>query len=331
MTATEERSTVLLKDGELRVTDFVTTEPSVVGYFSEVPTDELSREFAKCVALGVRVAYVAVPSLKAEVVRRQFDDALRRQRTLLEDRHLAPGKELTAGLTPVFGADGSLSTTLRQTYEGIHGELSKYFDEDSAKSISATVAKRVDEAVRLGEERVQRHLQEALDLGDDSRGLGKPYRSMRKESETLNAQLVQILERVSILTARRDERQSSPRKGDDFEEDIFLEIAQIARIYGDSVERTGTQRGIAARSRGDIVVTLDAALGSITPVCFTLEAMDRANASQRSVLQELDEAKINRGAKAAIPVLSSRKASAANGQPLQPFPSQRFICVCGQG
>jgi hypothetical protein len=45
--------------------------------------------------------------------------------------------------------------------------------------------------------------------------------------------------------------------------------------------------------------------------------MHRASGSLKAALKELDEAKANRAANGAVPVLSSRLAPAASGQVLQ--------------
>ena len=270
---------------------------------------------------------MARPALDIDLVRQEFDGSVRRQKEILEESRELLLTEAVGALTPMFGPEGSLPVSLRALLQEIERELASYLDEGSTKSVSTAVGKRVEEAFLAVERRMERSLQDALDLSDTGRGLGKLFKALREENQGLNSQIVDLLARVSALVARNAEREGSARKGDDFEAGIFLEVARIASLNGDSAERTGTLNGDAARKRGDITVTLDPALASGEDVRFTLEAMDRRSGSLRSVLTELDQAKANRAARAAVGVLSSREAPCANALALQRFPGNRFLVV----
>ena len=98
-------------------------------------------------------------------------------------------------------------------------------------------------------------------------------------------------------------------------------------IAGDAADDTGSINGDSNRKRGDFLITVNTALTEGVEAHFTVEAMDRSDVSQRAVLKELSEAKVNRNAHAAIAVIASRKTPAAAEQALRWFPENRFICV----
>jgi hypothetical protein len=201
-----DRSLVRVKDGRLVVEGFSTTDAAIVSHFKVIAADDAERELDRTLALGVHVAELAGPMLSVELVQRKFEETARRQGELLEESRLAIRQELASVLAPLFGNDGSVPDVIRQTREEIEKELTKHFDDDSAKSISRIVGQKVDEAIRASERRIQSHLSNAFDLSNESGGIGRVYKAIRADSSALNAQLTDILSRVSALVARKDER-----------------------------------------------------------------------------------------------------------------------------
>ncbi len=327
LTTTDKPFAVVLEGDRLTVYEYSTDDRSIVSHFRGMSPAEMSTDFEQCLSLGVRVAEVAIPTLDLGLVRREFDDTVRRQQVMLTEGEARLRQELDVVLSRLFGPTGVVPSAFKSNQESFEHELTKYFDDGSAKSVAAAVSRRVEETLASNERRLERQLQEALDITNEDRGLGRLYRAIRQEAATSSSQLTDLLGKISGAAARREERQTSTRKGSDYEEDVFREVARIARIYGDSAEWTGMTSGDENRRRGDIVVTLDSSAFPGQEVRFTLEAMDRSSGSQKTVLKELDEAKSNRSAISAIAVLASREASAASGQVLQHHSGGRFICV----
>jgi len=327
MTVTVQGPAIEVKDGELIVRRYRNSEALVAGHFRDLPSDAMSGELDRCLSLGVRVVIAASGTLDVELVKREFAATADRQKELLEEARANVLQDITAALNPVFANDGALYKALLETRRAIEAELRKYCDEESTRSISASVAKKVEDAVRASERRIDRNLVDALDLSDGSRGLGRVYKAIEAEKETVSGQLGELVALVSGLVSRREERQSSPRIGDDYEDAVLVEVGRIARVYGDFPEPTGRLTGEAKRKRGDILVTVDPGLTAGVEVRLTFEAMHRASGSLKAALKELDEAKANRAANGAVAVLSSRLAPAAGGQVLQRHSGSRFLCV----
>lgn len=174
---------------------------------------------------------------------------------------------------------------------------------------------------------VERALREALDVTDESRGLGRILKAIRKSEEESRQRLTELMVNVGRIVERREEREGSTKKGTDFEREAFEELARIATVHGDSPESTGAILGEGGRRRGDAVITIDSSVTNGTEIRVVAEAIDRANPSQKAVLKELDEAKENRAAVSAIAILASREIPAACGQVIQRHTGSRYVCV----
>ncbi len=327
MVSVNGHTKIMIEDDMLVVESYRTRDTSVVAHFKRSSLEDRGPELDRCLSVGVRAVEAAGPLLDAGYVEREFSETVRRQRQAVEEGKEALKAELQSSLTPLFGDSGSVPAALKRTQDAIERELRKYLDKDSAQSISATVAKTVEEPLRASERRIERALREALDVTDDSRGLGKVLKAIRTEAEASGQKLTELMAKVSGVVERRDERETSTRKGADFEEAVISEVARIATMHGDSAEATGTTTGAGGNQRGDAVITLDSSIAKGAEVRLAIEAMDRTSVSQKAVLRELDGAKENRVAVGAIAVLSSRDVAAACGQVLQRHPGSRYICV----
>ncbi len=327
MVSVNGHTKIAVEGDVLAVDNYKNTDSAVVGHFHRVPLEECGPELDRCLSVGVRTVEAAGPMLDTGYVEREFAETVRRQRQAVEEGKEALKAELQSSLTPLFGDSGSVPAALKRTQDAIERELRKYLDKDSARSVSATVAKTVEESVRASERRIESSVREALDVTDEKRGLGKVLKAIRTEAEASGQKLAELMAKVSGVVERRDEREGSTRKGADFEDAVISEVARIATMHGDAAEPTGKTTGEGGNQRGDAVITLDAAITKGGEVRLTVEAMDRARVSQNAVLKELDEAKENRVAVGAIAVLSSRDVPAACGQLLQRHPGSRYICV----
>jgi hypothetical protein len=314
-------------DDRFIVEHYESMDPAVVVYFRNVPPDDLGVELDRVLALGTRVMQTASPMVTLEVIQREFGETTAQQRAVIEAAKQELREEIAGVLTPVFGDGGTLPSIMKDSREAFERELRKYLDDDSAKSVAASVSKRLDEALTASEHRVQRALRDALDLADESRGLGLIAKAIRGEREALLEKIGEVLKAVEAGSAKREERGLSTRKGIDFERDVAGEVSRIAGIHGDACVPAGASTGDANRKRGDIVIKVDPSLTANVEVAMAIEAMDRDTMTVQKVLAELAEAKKNRTASAAIAVLSSGDSRAACGQLVQRHGVGTYICV----
>ena len=190
----------------------------------------------------------------------------------------------------------------------MHGVTKHYGEllEATRKNISESFEKSSDRHA----ERIDRALREMRDL-DPASAIGQAFRRLEGELGILRSA-------VAATQAAAHERQRGTAKGDDYEDLVAEEVAEIASVFGDRAEHTGKQPGRliqkkAPSMRGDVTCMINN-----TPA-IVLEAMDRGKSelTHKLVVPELNEAIENRAAVAAIAVVSSTDNRLMLGQPLQ--------------
>lgn len=155
--------------------------------------------------------------------------------------------------------------------------------------------KRVDALTRLGPEALERY---------------------RTDVET----------RLASQQARAEALEKSTLKGVAYQDLVFEAASRIARHFGDSVEPTGDQPGIGGSKVGDVVVTVNRPDAGAVPVRLVLEAKDRPM-GLTPILRELEEAKENRGAAAAIAVYSKADYMPAGTGPFSEHGPDLYLCL----
>jgi hypothetical protein len=257
----------------------------------------------RALRIGLHALQDAGTALDVEFVRREFDALLERSTSVNE----RAAKELDQVLRLNFGdREGRLPRTLEQ-FLGDRGQLTRLVTElfDESKRDSAIGRLRTllgtyfdGDASRLAQ------------LLDPTR-MGAPLYQFRTEMndafEKLNDRLTAI---EAASTARAAERAKSSAKGADFEDLLEEMLGQAIRHTTDTVERTATATGDVIRSKkGDFLLTLDPALGAGAELRVVIEAKNRGK-SWREIRDELDAAKRNRAAAAALAIYTPEHAPA---------------------
>ncbi len=127
-----------------------------------------------------------------------------------------------------------------------------------------------------------------------------------------------------------EERHRSPVSGLDFEDEVEAVLCRLARGYGDTVQRVGTQIGDSGRSkRGDFVVQLP------TGSRFVVEAKKRSTPvplrGDRGLIAMLDESMVNRAAGFAIAVAKDGSALTKEVGAFNDYDSNKVLCRFGDG
>lgn len=147
------------------------------------------------------------------------------------------------------------------------------------------------------------------------------------KKEVLEA-LQSLRDAVVGQAAAREERQASPASGLDFEDRVEEVLRAVARSYGDTVERVGTQTGDAGRSlRGDFAVQLREGPR------FVVEAKKRSSPiplrGGRGLLAQLGESMLNRRAEFAVAVADDERAFAREVGPFNEYDGDKVLCRIG--
>ena len=208
------------------------------------------------------------------------------------------------------GANGKLREDLANDIETVRKE----FSLDQPDGALSRLVKRVDETTA--------QVRSSLTLDD----AGSPLARLRKElldifkelNEAQRTFQAEVRATLESLQVRRAESARSTRHGLEFEDAVAEVLAQLARNTGDVLEAVGQTVGRIPRCKvGDFVLALgpeSAARGA----CIVIEAKENRSYEIRKTLEELAQARENRGAQVGVAVLS-RATVPGDMEPLSRF------------
>jgi hypothetical protein len=145
---------VVLLDNEVRIVDFVDTDPYLYRVLADVA--DLEQATHTILRIGAQATLIAGTDLQAQVVERRFDDLARNFDTSLGTAVSRIGQVSSELLD---GEDGALPRLLNQTRTGLKAMLDTTFDPDSKSSAIAKIDAVFDGAV----EQLDRRVRAALD------------------------------------------------------------------------------------------------------------------------------------------------------------------------
>jgi hypothetical protein len=258
---------------EVTIHEMTVHDAELVSYLADYDQDKQREIVDRAFRVGLMTLQLADTSKDLEYVKREFEsmqtaleEELTDVRDDLDDRFGEEG-ELPELLDDYFGEDGELREALTDAF-GEDGELTNRLDE------------------QLGED--GERLQAALDPDTD----GTP-------TNRLKSQLIERIDRLRDKLAEeagaQEERQLSPRKGEDFEETVAEMLDQMVYGTNDNVRHTGTEEGDAGEKVGDHVLTLGE-----TGQRIVIESKSEANYTEPKIRDQLDRALENRSADVAI-------------------------------
>jgi hypothetical protein len=291
-------------EGDVIVIDHLRVEDRALAAFVESRAESDRADMAdRALRIGLHALQDAGTALDVEFVRREFDALLERNTSVNE----RAAKELDQVLRLNFGdKDGRLPRTLEQ-FLGNSGQLTRLVSDlfDESKRDSAIGRLRTllgtyfdGDASRLAQ------------LLDPTR-MGAPLYQFRTEMNTAFEKLNDRLTAIEAAsTARAAERSKSSAKGGDFEDLLEEMLGDAVRPTTDTIERTGTAAGDVSRSKkGDFLLTIDPRWCGGAELRVVIEAKNRGK-SWREMREELDAAKRNRGAAAALAIYTPEHAPA---------------------
>jgi hypothetical protein len=216
---------------------------------------------------------LADTSKDLEYVKREFETMQTALETELTD--------VREDLDSRFGTDGDLPELL-DDYFCEDGELREALTDGFGEDGELT--DRLDE--QLGED--GERLQAALDPDSD----GTPTNRLKSR---LVERIDRLRDKLSEEAGAQEERQLSPRKGEDFEDTVAEMLDDIVYRTNDNVRHTGTEEGDIGEKVGDHVFTLDG-----TDQRIVIESKSEADYSESKIRDQLNRALENRSADVAI-------------------------------
>jgi hypothetical protein len=289
-------------DGDrILVERLVLADGALAASLAERDAAERPAVVERALRIGLLALQDAATSMDVDVVRREFEKLV--AQTSVVNEHAARAVEDLLRANFADG-DGRLPRTLER-FLGDRGALQTFvsdlFDETKRDSAIGRIG-------RLLGTYFDGDASKLAVLLDPTR-LGSPLHQFRQEiSEGFKG----VHERLAAIEAagraRADERSRSAAKGADFEALLDGMLGDLARGYGDIVDRTGTETGaVVGSKKGDFVLTLDPRVARGADVRVVVEAKDRVM-SARAMRDELREARENRGASVAVAAWSARHA-----------------------
>jgi hypothetical protein len=302
---------VLVADGVVYLRELEESDAEVVRIVTE--SDDPAAAVGQCLKVGARALRAAHVTVDVDVIERSFSDLEARFGARVHDA-VEEIARTSAGL--LDAEDGALSGTL----SSFHGELEQLlgdtFDADSKSSVLANIEHLVLSTMKglitpeIADSPIGRLKTELVE-------------TMQREVGEIADEVRRVTDHLGILDATDDVYEQTTAKGFDYEDLVDECVATLASGYGDLAEVTAQERGSTASRVGDEVVTLNREDTHGVEARFTLEMKNRP-LNIRKTLAELDEARCNRDALAAIAVFRSQE-QAPTAVPFQYFDDKAVV------
>lgn len=223
---------------------------------------------------------------------------------------------VTAAVQQVTGEDeGSLLRGVSTILDGLKRGLEDLLtgeDGPVRASISKTITATTDSALAEVQRVLAAHQQvmhEVLSSDNPSSPLSglrtELLRSQSEYAESVQRQLADIETMLEVSTAVQKVIASTALKGGSYEEHVMARLDAMCKGAGDVLERTGALAGLNGRAKkGDGVVSVDHPIATGLQARLVVEAKNQS-LSLAAWRRELDEAKKNRGATAALGLVRS--------------------------
>lgn len=258
---------------EVTIRELTIHDAELAGYLADHDPAEQSEIVDRAFRVGLMTLQLADTSKELEYVKREFDGMQSALEAELDD--------VRDELDDRFGDEGELPELLEE-YLGEDGELREALDD--AFGENGQLTDRLDE--QLGED--GERLTAALDPDTD----GTPTNRLKSQ---LIDRFDSLRDKLAEEAGAREERQRSPRKGEDFEDTVADMLDNIVRGTNDTVRHTGTEEGDTGAKVGDHVLTLGE-----TGQRIVFESKSEENYTQPRIKEQLDRALENRSADVAV-------------------------------
>ncbi|MGH2376570.1 MAG: hypothetical protein ACREJ4_05460 [Candidatus Methylomirabilaceae bacterium] len=292
-----------MAEGSLEVRHWDTQTPEIVKFFEEHAasvTEGRNADLAALLENALRIGVLALRatglSVNVDYIEREFQRLVSQVEGELDQRV----REVSESLDKIFGQDGALNRALNQ-YLGEGGQVADLFNPERRDS----AVSRIKELLAAHLDGEGSTLYKTLDLTNPNSPLHKWRQELREGFDAIKTQLenyrTEVEARLAGQQARAEALEKSAIKGGAYQDLVFEATSRIARHFGDSVEPTGDLPEIGGSKVGDVVIAVNMRDTGGPPVRLVLEAKDRP-LGLTPILRELDEARKNRCAAAAIAV-----------------------------
>lgn len=233
---------------------------------------------------ALRVGVVAIkatsPVLDARIVEEKFKDFQDEIKGYLKEYFDKDKGHVSSIFAEFFNPDGRLHQRLEKVI-GPGSEFAKKLDPANKESVIASIESIVEEL-----------LAEKIDELKGEFSLDKPDSAFSRFHKSLD----ELKESIASKKAKEEEAELGTQKGRDFQESVYQVIERLGKRYGDVPHYCADEAGLIPKCKtGDIVSEIIDSHG----YKIVLEAKV-SRYTLKKALEELKEAKENRGAQAGI-------------------------------
>lgn len=301
------------------------SEPTVLKYFYSFNESVRHEKALEAIRVGVIAIQSASPSLDTKIVEEKF---MQVQQTInnyltgfqtdlkvnMEEYFKMGSGAVPRSLEAFFGNAGTLSQMMNQYFNTDGGKLQRLIQDHVG--VTSPFAKSLDPTNKESvlsklENLVQTHLQEktreivnqfSLDIDNSalSRLQKSLYDKLGEIQQANAAYFANLKESLGIKAGKEEEAEIGTEKGREFEADLYVPVAEMARNMGDLSENVGAIVGKLARAKvGDYVITLGNTSGAPNQK-IVMEVKKEQGYRLKDAIEELKAAKENREASAGI-------------------------------
>lgn len=295
------RVSVTVHGDRIIVDSLEMADASLAQFVAQTSAEERGGLVERALRIGLLAMCNAGVNANVDLVRSEFERMVER----LEGNQARAAEALDATLRANFAdGEGKLPRTL-ESFLGDSGRLNRLVGDLFDPHRRESAMGRLNDLLSRYFDGDGSQLARLLDPTRE----GSPLHQFRNE---MTGEFRSLSERLTALEesrrGRAEERERSAAKGTDFEDALEAELARLAHGAGDLLERTATDAGDALRSKkGDFVLTIDPARTRGASLRVVVEAKNRSVPRQR-FMEELAEARANRGAAVALAVFTPAAA-----------------------
>lgn len=307
-------SGVHVSGGALVIRDYVNSKRSVVEVF-EGESDDRRAELLDAI---LEVGTLAYSRASSQV---EFDHLAQ------EVGHLeASLKQSAQAVQDKIGSEVALNLAALgsrvEALVGSDGTLARLLDPSRPGGVAAGVAQAVREAARSERESLARLL--------DPRSPTSPMAIFGEQLKSLEAGLDKVRLDMAKAAAEAQGRASEGKlgtaKGGRYEVDALTVFRELAKPYGDVVEKVATETTIDGSKVGDLVITLSPRDTGPNEVKIVAEAKS-GKVGPAELARQLQHARERRGAAVALGVYASQKFMPTNFWPVAELNPVDFATV----
>lgn len=313
-----DRATVTVD--HLTVRDRPTAE-----FFASLPEERRSDAMANAIQFGARACLFATDRLGATEIVDHLSATGRSVTESLDSLGKVTSTRFEELTRSLFG-DEKRSGSVHRHVRSCLTELEQQLAIKLAPAHKDSIARQLSETLTSSWRTSLAPLIDAFNRDNPASPFNALERHLAERDQRLEAQLKAIWEAQAARGATATERQRGTAKGDDFEAAIESVVAPLCRPRHDLLSRVGSIPGALNKKAGDFTIKINPKEASVEGLAIVLETKnDRSRVGD--IIRELDRAKDNRGAVAAIGVTTNPAILSDGPRIIFPAPDKAIVRV----